>query len=182
MKINNQKLFLGFTKLGAILMAISYMFRIMHWPNAGIMMLSAYLLISIFLPASILRKKKKFTYDVLTGLGAILYGGFGIISILHKHELIYHSLERIGLVVLLSSYLFPYIIDKNTIPNRYFRTFQTLYISGTLIFTIGIFFKTMHFPYAKIPFYSGLVSLVLIFLLTFFIDQKPKDNEILDDL
>ena len=89
--MNLKPIFQFFIAAGILLLIIGNLFKIMHWPYAGVMIIMAYAIIASIYPRIILMQKKKTKLDLLKVLGIFIWGGFGMAY------LIYFPLYRISL-------------------------------------------------------------------------------------
>ena len=150
---------------GTILMGFAAMFKIQHWPFAGIMLtLGALTLAFVFMPSalSVLWKETHNRKKLFLFISAFFAGMFFISGIVAKIQHwpgagIILSLAAISGILLFAPALF---LSKLT--NKEYMSKIPVYILGTLgmmDYMIGMLFKIQHWPMASTIMATGMVIL-----------------------
>lgn len=162
------------------LIALGGLFKIQHWPGAGIMLtLGAVLLSFVFLPSALYvmyreTKSKKRIFVYVTGF----LGGFGyILGVLFK---IQHwpgagVLLTLGLGILSLAFLPSLLISKCLDePNKKMIPVWIIAFSSIFLWVLGMLFKIMHWPGASIMLLIGTLSVVVLAIpLYYLIALRP---------
>jgi hypothetical protein len=152
---------------GTIMLGFAAMFKIQHWPGAGILMtLGALVLAFVFLPSalSVLWKETHSTKRLFLFISAFLTGTSFIIGILFK---IQHwpggaSILFLGTLSGILLFIPALLVDRmNDKENRAKRPVYILGAAGFVFFVAGMLFKIQHWPLATLFMVTG------IFLLCF---------------
>ncbi|MBN1184877.1 MAG: hypothetical protein JXB49_21505 [Bacteroidales bacterium] len=166
------------------LMALGGLFKIQHWPGAGIMLtLGAVLLSFVFLPSAIIvmyketQSKKRVLVYVAGFIGGFAY----ILGILFK---IQHwpgagILLTVGLgflaLVFLPSLLVSKCIDET---NKKLIPVWIISFSSIFLWILGLLCKIMHWPGASILLLAGMTSIVIIAIPAYFLIALKDYNYI----
>jgi hypothetical protein len=153
-----------------IIITIGALFKIQHWPGAGVFLLLGFTLLgAVFVPTALwtLRKESKLKINnglaTVSSLGSILF----IFGVLFK--LMHWPGAGIMLLVgfsILALVLLPTAL-ATSIKNETSRQMRSTYIVGTIamgIYLIGDLFKLMHWPGAAILILTGTFLLTTLFL------------------
>lgn len=169
-----------------IMLAFGALFKIEHWPGAGIMLVLGFFLLSVvFLPSAIYVSYKEVSNQ--TKKLAHLMGFFGTfflsLSFLFK---IMHW-PGTGILLLLGAVLtclvfLPIVIyhrfkDKEIKIPRYIFV---LAISGLMVYILAFAFKMMHWPGAAIMFFAGC-TLFIFLALPLYVFKTYKDNPFVEN-
>jgi len=155
---------------GTILLGFAALFKIMHWPGAGIMiMLGGMILAFVFMPSAMVvlwketRSKKRIFLYISAFVSAMLF----ILGIMFKVQ----HWPGAGVILLLSciccAFCYIPVLLFSKLPQEESRSKKAVYITGAigLIFYIaGLIFKIQHLPGAGILM---MVSLGTLFLVVF---------------
>ncbi len=167
---------------GTILFGFAAMFKIQHWPGAGIMLtLGALILTFVFVPSTlvVLWKETKNSRKLLLFISAFLSAGFFISSILFKIQ----HWEGGGMMAILAGVSVIFLLIPSLLsaflqrPER--RHEKPVYITaaiGFLAFFSGFLFKVMHWQGSGVLFLVGLIVLFLV-ALPWFTWLRWKDEE-----
>ena len=166
------------------LMSLGGLFKIQHWPGAGIMLtLGAILLSFVFLPSALIvmyketQSKKRVLVYVAGFIGAFAY----ILGVLFK---IQHwpgagILLTIGLgflaLVFLPSLLVSKCMDET---NKKLIPIWIITFSSILIWILGLLFKIMHWPGASVLLLTGMSFIVVIAIPAYFLIALKDYNYI----
>lgn len=148
---------------GTILFGLAVMFKIQHWPGAGIMFtLGAIILAFLFMPSAlvVLWKETKDRRSVLMFVSGFLVGLFFIMGTLFKVQ----HWPGAGLVLTIAVF-FGFVLFIPSVVASRVRAHSgeggmAVYIAGGLgviCFLLGMFFKLQHWPLASILMVSGLI-------------------------
>jgi uncharacterized protein with PQ loop repeat len=150
---------------GTILFGFAAMFKIQHWPGAGVMMtLGALILAFIFLPSAmnVLWKETHNRKKLFMFISAILTGACFIAGTLFKIQhwpgagyiLTLGTLS--GLLLFIPSLLVDRMNDKE---NKVKRPAYIIGAVGTVLFIAGMLFKIQHWPLATLFIVFGIILL-----------------------
>jgi hypothetical protein len=166
--------------LALALMAFAALFKIMHWPFAGFMLVISFAVLAfVFYPALLyimyrdVNKKKLLGVYLLAYLGgAMMFLGI-LFKIMHwpfANYLFFHSLAIIAYVLL------PLIV---VVRYRQTKISKGVFVSGMvsmIIIITGLIFKVMHWPGAGLALDIGAVVLVLVFVPLFYLNEVRKSE------
>lgn len=153
---------------GTILMGFAAMFKIQHWPYAGIMLtLGALILAFVFMPSAlgVLWKESHNKKRILLFISAFFAGMFFILGIVIKIQHWPGAGIILSLAAISGILLFVPALVLSKLTNQEYRAKIPVYILGTLgmiDYIIGMFFKIQHWPMATTFMATGMV--VLCFL------------------
>lgn len=167
---------------GTILFGFAAMFKIQHWPGAGIMLtLGAVILTFVFIPSAlvVLWKETKSSRKLFLFISAFLSAAFFISGILFKIQHwdgggVLIMLAGISVIFLLIPSLLSAFLRR---PGK--RPEKPVYIPaaiGFLAFFSGFLFKVMHWQGSGVLLLGGLIILILI-VLPWFTWLRWKDEE-----
>jgi MFS family permease len=155
---------------GTILLSFAALFKIQHWPFAGIMMtLGAFALAFVFLPSSlgVLWKETHNRKRLFLFISAFITGSLFIAGTLFKVQ----HWPAAGIILLISFLaalfmFFPSIISMIFADeaDRSSRGVTTTAALGAIIYIMGLLFKIQHWPFASMLLIIGIFVLAFIAL------------------
>ncbi|MEE4116068.1 MAG: hypothetical protein V2I37_07865 [Marinilabiliaceae bacterium] len=169
--------------LGLIIMTFSFMFKALHWPGAGIMLMAACTLFTfIFTPVFFMYLYRSKLARVITSKGLYIFGFSGIVILLAGVAMKVFHLAGASITILaglpIINFVFLPLIFSGFYRSSKNRTLlgtklhRLLYISGYLassLFLFADFFKLMHWPASEVLLISsivifnfGVLSLIMI--------------------
>jgi len=166
---------------GTVLFGVAAMFKIQHWPGAGIMLtLGALILALLFMPSAlgVLRKESRSRLRLVLFISAFLSAGLFITGILFKVQ---HwngggpILILAGIVVVFL--LIPSLLSA-TLQNTENTALRPVYIAGAVglaAFFTGFLFKIMHWQGSGILLLGGL-AVISLAVLPWYTWLKWKDE------
>jgi len=169
---------------GTILFGLASLFKIMHWPLAGVMMvLGAMTLTLAFMPSALMvlwketRSKKRLFLFISTFLAALLTIGGILFKVQHW--------PGAGVIITLSGVvtiflLMPAILHSALVSQER-RAAPVVYIIGAIAIVLsftGFFFKLMHWPLAGMLIVTGLLVLFLIAFPWYVITTMKNDTHV----
>jgi len=167
-KMKNTMKFSGIA--GTILFGFATLFKIQHWPGAGILMtLGAFLLAFLFMPSAmgVLWKETHSRRRIFLLISGFLTGFLFIAGALFK---IQHwpvaGYLLMGSVVS-AVFLFLPALLSNRLNDSEMRNKRNVYIIGTagaIFYILGMFFKIQHWPASSVLMILGLIILGFIAL------------------
>jgi hypothetical protein len=153
---------------GTVLLGFAAMFKIQHWPFAGVMLtLGALILAFAFLPSAlgVLWKETHSTKRILLFISAFLTGLCFIAGTLFKIQ----HWPFAGIILLLGAasgvlFFIPSLLINrlNDQENKAKRPVYILGAAGSMLFIAGLFFKVQHWPFATVFMVLGLIFLCII--------------------
>ena len=167
---------------GTVLLGFAALFKVQHWPAAGIMLtLGALILAFVFMPSAlvVLWKETRSGNRLVLFLSAFLAGGFFIIGTLFKVQ----HWPSAGIILTLAAMFAVFMFLPALLHNRFRhggnRQKRTVYVIGFLgsvILIAGLFFRIMHWPLASVMTGIGL-PVVFIIALPWYTWLTWKDEE-----
>lgn len=168
---------------GTILLGFAALFKIQHWPTAGILLtLGALILAFVFMPSAlgVLWKETRSGNRLILFLSAFLAGGFFILGTLFKVQ----HWPAAGLMLTLAAFFAIFFLVPSLLMNRFRyeenKQKRPVYVIGALgliFLSAGLFFKMMHWPLATILMASGLPLFFFIALPWYtWITWKNEDH------
>lgn len=168
--------------VGTVLFGLASLFKIMHWPLAGIMFpLGALTLALVFMPSAlgVLWKESRSPKRLFLFISAFLTALFVISGILFKVQ----HWPGAGIVITLADVsavllLMPAIL-YTTLVRRERKAAPAVYIIGAIgivLFQTGFFFKIMHWPLAGILTVTGLLIVFLVAFPWYVISTMKNDT------
>jgi hypothetical protein len=150
---------------GTILFGFASLFKIMHWPLAGVFMtLGALILAFLFMPSAlvVLWKESHSQKRLFLFISAFLAAMFFILGTLFKVQ----HWPGAGIIISLAGltavlFLVPSFLHS-TLANTDHRAPRAVYITGAIAIMIcmtGFFFKMMHWPFAALLITAGMFVL-----------------------
>ncbi len=150
---------------GTILFGFASLFKIMHWPLAGVFMtLGALILAFLFMPSAlvVLWKESHSQKRLFLFISAFLAAMFFILGTLFKVQ----HWPGAGVIISLAGltavlFLVPSFLHS-TLANTDHRAPRAVYITGAIAIMIcmtGFFFKMMHWPFAALLITAGMFVL-----------------------
>lgn len=147
---------------------IGLLFKIMHWPNGGSLLLVSTIAIILAYPFRFMHKKEKSELDYIK-LGLVLF--WGIHSILYNYHLPGQRFFQYGTIVLFVAWLIMggptnFVQAGNNEKPRKLLYLSLFLLGACMVSTaIGSLFKIMHWPYADVLLILGLSGTALWFLI-----------------
>lgn len=170
--------------IAMILLAISTVFKIMHWPGAGPMLVLGFVnLALIFLPITIIlnyrsiKANKNLAAHILGLLGGMVF----MVGVLFKimHWPTGNILLSFGWLFLIGIFLPILMISKlRTAKSNRDKTVYIIGFISLMIYQLGNVFKIMHWPGAAILMLVGSVMLISIFLPMFTFGRFKVEGKI----
>jgi len=170
---------------GTILLGFAALFKIQHWPGAGIMMtLGAFILALVFLPSalSVLWKETHNKRRLFLFVSAFITGAFFITGTLFKVQ----HWPGAATVLLISAFsalfmFFPAVITMiyNNEENKKHRYVAVTGAAGAIMYILGMSFKIQHWPLASILILLGILILGFI-ALPWYTYLTWKDEKYID--
>lgn len=167
---------------GTILFGVAAMFKIQHWPGAGIMLtLGALILTFLFMPSAlvVLRKETRSRKRLVLFISAFLSAGLFITGILFKIQ----HWNGAGPVLILAGAVVVFLLIPSllsaALQNPEDTALRPVYITGAIglaAFFAGFLFKIMHWQGAGILLLCGL-SVITIIVLPWYTWLKWKDEK-----
>jgi hypothetical protein len=153
---------------GTIMLGFATLFKIMHWPGAGIMMtLGTLMLAFIFMPTAlgVLWKETHNTKKIFLFLSAFLAGIFFLLGILFKVQhwsgaaILLLLSAVISVLFLIPSILVSLLRDPE---NKTKRPVYAIGAASLILYLTGFTFKIMHWPGAGLLLLGGMFLLFII--------------------
>ena len=155
---------------GTILFGFAAMFKIQHWPLAGVLMtLGALTLVFAFLPSalSVLWKETHNTKRLLLFISAFLSGACFISGTLFKiqHWPLAGSILTLGALFGILFFIPALLANRlNDSESKSKRGAYILGATGSMLYVAGLLFKIQHWPLAALFMVTGMILLVIIAL------------------
>jgi hypothetical protein len=155
---------------GTILFGFAAMFKIQHWPFAGILMsLGALTLVFAFLPSalSVLWKESHNTKRLFLFVSAFLTGTCFISGTLFKlqHWPYAGSILTIGATLGVLFFIPALLANRLNDPeSKSKRGAYILGATGSMLYVAGLLFKIQHWPLATLFMVTGMILLVILAL------------------
>jgi hypothetical protein len=153
---------------GTVLMGFAAMFKIQHWPYAGIMLtLGAIILAFVFMPSAlgVLWKETHSGKRIVLSISAFLAGVFLIIGTLFKIQHWPYAGILLLLAVLFGVVFFIPTLTISMLQDPEKKTKEPVYIFGSLgimLYAAGLFFKIQHWPFATLIMTIGVLILCVV--------------------
>jgi hypothetical protein len=169
---------------GTVLLAFAALFKIMHWPGAGIMMtLGALSLAFIFMPSAlgVLWKETHSGKRLFLYISAFIAGMFFIMGTVFKIQhwpgagVILGLAALCGVLFFLPSLLASKLTDQE---NRSKRIIYFLGAAGLACYILGLVLKIQHWPGAAIFLMTGLFILFFIVFPWYTLITWKEDNNV----
>ena len=151
------------------ILIIGALFKIMHWPGANVIMVSAFGTIAIIYPFRFYKKAPKLLIDYVKLVLVLVWSIRGVFSTLHlPYAFIFNALVlfSFGLWIVLES--IDYIQPENKEQTTFDTVFNVAFGFGAIFTLVGVTFKIMHWPYASLSLIIGLCLCALLFLKDIF--------------
>ena len=155
---------------GTVLLGFAALFKIMHWPAAGIMLtLGGLLLAFVFMPSAlgVLWKETHNTKKLFLYISAFLSAMFFIAGVVFKVQ----HWPGAGVVMILSAFsgaaLFIPALLTSKLADPDLKSKKMVYILGAaalIVYILGMLFKIQHWPMASVLMVTGTI---IIFLIVF---------------
>ncbi len=171
-----------FGVLALALMAFGAMFKIMHWPMAGLMLaISFVFLICVFFPAllyviyrDVNEKKEAIIYIVAYISGSIFIAGV-LFKIMHWP---FTNFILFSGMALLTYVLIPLIIIMRISKMKTNKSVFLIGLISLIVMLTGLIFKIQHWPFAAILLDMGGILLVLLFIPSFYSSIVKKSEKL----
>jgi hypothetical protein len=154
---------------GTVLLGFAAMLKLMHWPGAGILLVTgAFVLALLFMPSSlvVLWKESKSRRSIFLFITGFLAGVLFITGILFKIQHWPGAGMVISLALFCGGFLFLPALLVVKLQEEEAAAGRWLYITGfvaTLLYLAGFWMKIMHWPFASLLFaVSGVFFLAVI--------------------
>lgn len=168
--------------VGTILFGFASLFKIMHWPMAGVLMtLGAITLAFLFMPSAlgVLWKESRSQKRLFLFISAFLAAMFFILGILFKVQ----HWPGAGIIITLAGitavfFLVPSFLSM-TLANPDRKAARPVYIIGAIAIMFcmtGFFFKLMHWPLAGVMITLGMVVLFGVVLPWYVISAYKNES------
>jgi drug/metabolite transporter (DMT)-like permease len=150
---------------GTVLFGLAALFKIEHWPGAGIMMtLGALILAFVFLPSvlNVLWKETHNRKRIFLFISAFFAGMLFILGTLFKVQHWPFAGTILTLSVISGVLLFFPALALNRMSDHENKDKRPAYVlgaSGSVLFVAGILFKMQHWPLATVFIISGIILL-----------------------
>ncbi|MDP4224439.1 MAG: hypothetical protein Q8868_14120 [Bacteroidota bacterium] len=166
---------------GAILFGFAALFKIEHWPGAGLMMtLGSILLALIFMPSSlgVLWKETKSSKRIILFVSTFFTTGFFIFGTLFKVQHWSGAGILLGLSAIFGLLLFTPSLLVSELSDQERRNKRAAYITGvagSILFAAGLFLKIQHWAGSALCMIIGIIIVGLIaFPLYVWIEWKDE--------
>lgn len=169
---------------GTVLLGFAAIFKISHWPLAGILLsLGALVLSFLFLPSAltVLWKETKNQKKLVLFISAFLAGVAFILGMLFKIQhwpgasIVITFAMITGIFLFIPSLLYQLFLDGEKKHKR------PLYLAGALsiiLYCTGFWFRILHWPLAGILIVTGSFVFIFIFLPLFTWIQWRKESHV----
>ena len=153
---------------GTVLLGFAALFKIMHWPGAGIMlMLGGFILAFVFMPSAltVLWKETHNTRRLFLYVTAFIAGMLFITGVVFKMQHWPGAGILLSLAVLSGLFFFLPALLAGKLIDQENRSKKIVYILGALglfLYAAGLFFKFQHWPLATIFLSSGLAIIYFV--------------------
>jgi hypothetical protein len=178
---NMKKLMMISGVAGTVLLGFAALFKIQHWPLAGVMLtLGAVLLAFVFLPSALVVtwKESHSSKRIFLYVSAFISGMFFILGVLFKIQHWPAAAIFLAIAVLSGIFLLvPALLSKLLSMNGDSR-FRTVYISaasGIIFYAAGMLFKIQHWPAASVLIMLGIIVLCCV-AMPLYVWMKWKDE------
>ncbi|MFN8254239.1 MAG: hypothetical protein U0W24_01035 [Bacteroidales bacterium] len=161
-------------------MAFGVLFKIMHWPYSGILLVFGFIILALlFLPALLyvmyrdVNQKKHLVVYIAANLGGIVFLAGVLFKIMHWPYAQFLFFPGLAMITYL---LIPLIIYAQILNKK---TNQTVLLTGLISLMVvltGLLFKINHWPFSGHLLIIGSVFLVLVFLPLYYMLEISKSN------
>lgn len=154
--------------IAPILLSFGSLFKIQHWPLAGVLFVLGFVLLSfVFLPSAIYVNYKEVSNRTQKWTHVIGFLGTFFISVGFLFKIQHWPLAGIAITigVLMICLLFLPMVLRNRLRSEHDSVPKFIYLiafAGLMIDLIAFLFKVMHWPFASILMFAGCVLLVFI--------------------
>lgn len=154
--------------IAPILLSFGSLFKIQHWPLAGVLFVLGFVLLSfVFLPSAIYVNYKEVSNRTQKWTHVIGFLGTFFISVGFLFKIQHWPLAGIAITigVLMICLLFLPMVLRNRLKSERDSVPKFIYLiafTGLMIDLIAFLFKVMHWPFASILMFAGSVLLVFI--------------------
>jgi hypothetical protein len=168
---------------GTIMLGFAAIFKIQHFPGAGILMtLGAFLLAFVFLPSAlgVLWKETHSRNRLLLFLSAFFAAVFFILGTLFKIQHWAGAGIILAMAALSGMLLFIPALLINRLSDQEKKAKRPVYIlgaAGIILYAAGMLFRIQHWPFAVLLMFTGVILLaVLVFPLYTWITWKEDSH------
>ncbi len=168
---------------GTIVFGTAALFKIQHWPGAGIMLsLGAFILAFLFLPSAlgVLWKETHSRNKLFLFISSFLTGLFLILGTVFKIQHWPMAGELLSFTVLFGIFFFIPALLVNRFKDEESKSKRPLYIigaAGMIFYMAGMLFKIQHWPLATTFIILGAIILgVIVFPWYTWISYKEDTN------
>jgi len=165
-KMKNTMKFSGIA--GTVLLAFAAMFKIMHWPGAGIMLsLGGLMLAFIFLPAAlvVLWKETHSGKRLFLYISAFFAGMLFIMGAMFKIQHWEGAAIVLTLAAICGSLLFIPALLASKLQEQDNSSKRPVYIvgaAGLICYVIGMLFRIQHWPHSNILLMGGIIVIFFV--------------------
>ena len=155
---------------GTVMLGFAAMFKIMHWPLAGVLLtLGALVLSFFFFPSAliVLWKETKSGKRIILFISAFIGGVAFILGILFKVQHWPGASAVISLFIIFTAFLFIPNLLASKLRDEDDSRKKIIYVvgaAGFFLYVISFWFKIMHWPYAGLLLIISYVTLFCIAL------------------
>jgi hypothetical protein len=153
---------------GTVLFGFAALFKVQHWPMAGVMMtLGALILVLAFLPSAlvVLWKETHNSRRLFLFVSAFLTGASLIAGTLFKiqHWPFAGTILTLGTAIGVFFFMPALLINRLNDPEAKTKRVSFIFgASGSMLFIAGLLFKMQHWPFATVFLVLGVIFLVII--------------------
>ena len=174
--MTKQVIFSRLTILSVIIIAVGTLFLIMHWPGARYILLVGYASLFLSYPRYILLNRSKGIINILKIIGVSLWAGFKILILLYpENKGMFKAFSTVGILLWAVLVLYQYMGFESYQSSRAERVVALVFLSGSTILAIGLFFKILHWPYAGPLLVAGLTTAAIAFIATLFVEETTEE-------
>ncbi len=154
--------------IAPILLSFASLFKMQHWPGAGVLLVLGFLLLSfVFLPSAIYVNYKEVSNRTKKWTHVVGFLGTFFISVGFLFKIQHWPGAGIAITVgiLMICLLFLPMVLRNRLKSEHDSVPKFIYLiafAGFMIYLIADLFRIMHWPFATILFFAGFVLLVFV--------------------
>lgn len=164
-------------RIALIVLIFGALFKVMHWPYAGQLMLIGAILIGVLYTIRFSNKHDKSKLDYVK-LALILLWVFNyLVNAFHLFNIPY-VFEILLLILFIYWFIeegIMYIKNRKLKKNKFLKALYYILIGITIfVLFLGIVFKIQHWPYGSILFVLGVLILNMLLILDYFIIDRSN--------